>query len=130
VGLIAQPSILPRRALATRKAIKHAISLPIIVDIQSDTAAAQVLNSPGCENNTRFFVAAIRCPAFDPADTQRRELERFAGLAGNAGQRPWKYPGLAEAHFRGLVQTRTVDLLRPLTRQIFFGAPTPDQLST
>jgi hypothetical protein len=58
------------------------------------------------------------------------EPELFASTAGNAQQRPWKYPGLADAPFRFLAQLLPAYLPGPLTQQIFFGAPMPDQLST
>jgi hypothetical protein len=74
--------------------------------------------------------ADLRLRCFDPAHTQRWQPEIFAGLAGNAQQRPWKYPGLADAHFRFLAQLLPAYLPGPLTQQIFFGAPKPDQLST
>jgi hypothetical protein len=66
----------------------------------------------------------------DPAHTQHRKLEFFAGLTGNAQQWPWQYPGLAEARLRVLVRSRSADLPGPLTRQNYFSAATPDQLST
>jgi hypothetical protein len=68
--------------------------------------------------------------AFDPAYTQHWKFQLFGGFAGNAQQRPRKYPGLADAHFRGLPQTRRAHPPGALTRQNFFAAPMPDQLST
>jgi hypothetical protein len=79
----------------------------------------------------RFSVTPISVDEVpDPAYTRHCKLQLFIDEAGNAQERPWKYPGMAEARFRVLVQSRHAYLTRPLTRQKFFVVPITDQLST